>query len=258
MKRILLAALAASIIAAAPALAQWPGYTRGGGGGGGSSATAASPYGADNRVIRSDGTGRGTQPTGISVDDSNNVSGVADISAATGTFSGNVTAANLAAGGTMTNGHVCRVDTSTNPDTINCNAQVPGIPLYFRNGLHAAPADSTTYYITTHGVVLTTADIVCIKPARSGTITAIYATVTNAGTLSTTEQGTLFVRFGGANTNISTAVQTDQVTQHYSNTGLSIAVTASNTACVQIGFTTPAWATNPTNVIIEGTIFLQP
>ena len=40
--------------------------------------TAASTFGADNRVLRSDGTGRGAQSTGITVDDSNNVTGVVD------------------------------------------------------------------------------------------------------------------------------------------------------------------------------------
>lgn len=35
--------------------------------------SASSAFGTDNRIIRSDGTGRGTQVSGISVDDSNNV-----------------------------------------------------------------------------------------------------------------------------------------------------------------------------------------
>lgn len=39
--------------------------------------TAASSFGTDNRVIRSDGTGKGVQSTGITVDDSDNMSGVA-------------------------------------------------------------------------------------------------------------------------------------------------------------------------------------
>lgn len=43
--------------------------------------TAASSFGADNRLIRSDGTGKGVQSTGISVDDSDVVSGVTRITA---------------------------------------------------------------------------------------------------------------------------------------------------------------------------------
>jgi hypothetical protein len=37
---------------------------------------AASNFGTDNRLLRSDGTGRGVQASGITVDDSNNMSGV--------------------------------------------------------------------------------------------------------------------------------------------------------------------------------------
>ena len=38
--------------------------------------TAASSFGTDNRVVRSDGTGKGVQSTGVTVDDSDNVTGV--------------------------------------------------------------------------------------------------------------------------------------------------------------------------------------
>lgn len=41
--------------------------------------TAASSFGTDNRVIRSDGTGKGVQTTGITVDDSDNVTGAASV-----------------------------------------------------------------------------------------------------------------------------------------------------------------------------------
>lgn len=43
---------------------------------GGGDVTAASAFGTDNRLLRSDGTGKGAQASGITVDDSNNVSGV--------------------------------------------------------------------------------------------------------------------------------------------------------------------------------------
>lgn len=41
--------------------------------------TAAVAFGTDNRVIRSDGTGKGVQSTGITVDDSDNMSGVVNV-----------------------------------------------------------------------------------------------------------------------------------------------------------------------------------
>lgn len=49
---------------------------KGSDGAGAGDVTAASAFGTDNRVVRSDGTGKGVQATGITVDDSNNVSGV--------------------------------------------------------------------------------------------------------------------------------------------------------------------------------------
>lgn len=45
--------------------------------------TAASSFGTDNRLIRSDGTGKGVQSTGITVDDSDNVSGAATLAVGT-------------------------------------------------------------------------------------------------------------------------------------------------------------------------------
>ena len=45
--------------------------------------TAGSTFGTDNRVIRSDGTGKGVQSSGVTIDDSVNVSGIAALSATT-------------------------------------------------------------------------------------------------------------------------------------------------------------------------------
>lgn len=50
--------------------------------------TAASSFGTDNRIIRSDGTGKGVQSTGITVDDSNNVSGIGTLGSGAPTFTG--------------------------------------------------------------------------------------------------------------------------------------------------------------------------
>lgn len=66
--------------------------------------TAASTFGTDNRLIKSDGTGRGVQVTGVTVDDSNNISGVNNI-IMTGTLtiqgSGNNATGDLTWTGTM-------------------------------------------------------------------------------------------------------------------------------------------------------------
>lgn len=56
---------------------------KGSDGAGAGDVTAASSFGTDNRIVRSDGTGKGVQSTGITVDDSDNVSGVAAMAATT-------------------------------------------------------------------------------------------------------------------------------------------------------------------------------
>lgn len=59
-----------------------------GGGAGAGDVTAASTFGTDNRAIRSDGTGKGVQSSGITIDDSNNVTGMANLELATGKYLG--------------------------------------------------------------------------------------------------------------------------------------------------------------------------
>lgn len=89
---------------------KWPPPASSGGGGSGD-VTAASNFAADNRLIRSDGTTKGVQASGVVVDDSDNVTGVTSIDVdgtteATSTTTGVVKAAggmsaqkNVVAGG---------------------------------------------------------------------------------------------------------------------------------------------------------------
>lgn len=65
------------------------------GGAGSGDVTAASTFGTDNRAVRSDGTGKGVQSSGITIDDSNNVTGAANVELTTGSYLGTAhTAAN--------------------------------------------------------------------------------------------------------------------------------------------------------------------
>lgn len=66
--------------------------------------TAASSFGTDNRLIRSDGTGKGVQSSGITIDDSNNMSGVGG-----GAFTAAITI-------TAANPYFQLTDTDTNAD----------------------------------------------------------------------------------------------------------------------------------------------
>lgn len=53
----------------------------GGGGGGSGDVTAAASFGTDNRLIRSDGTSKGVQASGVEVDDSDNITTTGTITA---------------------------------------------------------------------------------------------------------------------------------------------------------------------------------
>ena len=73
-------------------------------GGGGTSVTASSTFGTDNRLIRSDGTGRGLQATGITIaDTSNNISGIGTLGSGAITSSGSVTATGFTIGSAAIN-----------------------------------------------------------------------------------------------------------------------------------------------------------
>ncbi len=52
-------------------------------GGGSGDVTASSSFGTDNVIIRSDGTGKGVQSSGIAIDDSDNMSGIETLTATT-------------------------------------------------------------------------------------------------------------------------------------------------------------------------------
>lgn len=67
------------------------------GGGGSGDVTAASAFGTDNVLIKADGTSKGVQATGISVADTNDITGVNDLTVGGDiTVTGTVTASNLA------------------------------------------------------------------------------------------------------------------------------------------------------------------
>lgn len=67
---------------------KWPPPASSGGGGGSGDVTAASNFGTDNRVIRSDGTTKGVQASAVTLDDSGNLSGVGTISSGAITTTG--------------------------------------------------------------------------------------------------------------------------------------------------------------------------
>lgn len=126
----------------------------------------------------------------------------------------------------------------------------------------AAPADATTYYFspfcwTAASVLLTTiSNSSRIYIPKSGTIVAVYGNLTVAGTLASNENITLAIRLNDtSNTNVTTTLQGTATANPFSNNALSLAVTAGD--FISVMFITPTWATNPTNISLSLTIFVQ-
>jgi hypothetical protein len=123
------------------------------------------------------------------------------------------------------------------------------------------PADNQTYYygcspsIAATNSAATATGLRCYVP-HAGTITAAYLNFWVAGTLSTAEASQVSLRVNGTTlTALTSSVTTDAVATVSSATGLSIPVAQGD--YVQILWTTPIWATNPTNVRLSATLYVQ-
>lgn len=115
---------------------------------------------------------------------------------------------------------------------------------YLINCAHAISAFYYLYTVTPAASV----DASCrfIMP-RSGTITKCYGVFRVGGTLASAGNSTLEFRLNNtSNTTITSTLALTSATNSFSNTGLSISVVAGD--YLWIKWTTPTWATNPTNV----------
>lgn len=125
-------------------------------------------------------------------------------------------------------------------------------------GILTAPLDSTVYYsgMSTRGPT-PTEGLYKISIPLAGTVVAAYVTFEQNATTGTTETSTVAFRLNATtDTTISSAVQNDQNVETFSNTGLSITVAAGDS--YELKWTTPAWATDPTNVRIHSIVFIRP
>lgn len=124
--------------------------------------------------------------------------------------------------------------------------------------LAADPADSTTYYTgQSFGIARgTSAGRRNIQIPVTGTIVAIYGNVLVTGTLGSAETSTVSLRLNDTtDTTISSTVVASALNNQFNGTGLGVAVVPGDT--VEIKWVTPAWATNPTAVVLSGTILIQ-
>jgi len=121
------------------------------------------------------------------------------------------------------------------------------------------PADSTTYFLAMSQSITTStasgnADTRMYIPV-TGTITKCYGTATVSGTLGTTETSTVAIRLNNTtDTTVTSSLAMNTADNAFSNTGLSISVTAGD--YIEYKVTTPAWATNPTAVRFAITIYV--
>ncbi len=119
------------------------------------------------------------------------------------------------------------------------------------------PADATSYH---SGVLISTVDStgggVRIGIPRNGTIDTVVLTFTNNGTAGSNETSSAYVRLNNTtDTLITSSIVTDQPAATYSGTNLGIAVVVGN--YIEIKWTTPTYATNPTNVRVHSVVYLK-
>lgn len=155
--------------------------------------------------------------------------------------------------------------TATWPDTASTSGNVitsngtnfastayKGYLIYAQSLTESSMSDSETYYVGNGSDLLTSTSRADTKTPipTTGTITACYGTITVAGTLASSGNSTVSIRVNGSSsTSVSTTVAMSSATNNFSNTGLSIAVTAGD--YIEFTIDTPSWSTNPTNVSIS-------
>ena len=121
------------------------------------------------------------------------------------------------------------------------------------------PADSSTYY-PPHGgsPINATATLAAAKiflPV-AGTINTVYGAFFMSGASPSNENSTLYIRKNNTtDTTITSTFKIQNATNTFSSTNLGISVSAGD--YVTLKWTTPAWTTNPLNVIVCYTILVQ-
>jgi len=132
-----------------------------------------------------------------------------------------------------------------------------GYTIQFGSGVVAAPVDATTYFSGNvfNGAPPTTGALRRLYIPRAGIIRKAYITFTCVG-LGSNETSTVSIRLNDtSDTTVSTAVTNDANFVYVNNTALAISVAQGD--YVEIKWTTPSWATNPTNVTISGIIYVE-
>lgn len=175
-----------------------------------------------------------------------------------GTGNSSLTTYAVLTGGTTTTGNVqsiASVGSAAQVLTSNGSSALPTMQtqptavehFYFNvNTTFWSPSDSATYYMVPSGTFNLTDSSASMRIyiPNAGTIQSVVGCVTNGGAVGTSENVTIAVRVNDTtNTNVTTSAQWDQTENPFSNTGLSISVSAGD--YIEMMVITPAWVTNP-------------
>jgi len=122
---------------------------------------------------------------------------------------------------------------------------------------YGSPGDGTTnYFGNSVNTVGTTQGLARIYIPKSGTIKGVSIFIYVNGTLGSSETSSIYVRVNNTtDALISSSVTTDALTQVFNNFSMSQAVSQGD--YVEIKWIFPTWSTNPTNVRLSGTIYIE-
>jgi hypothetical protein len=132
-----------------------------------------------------------------------------------------------------------------------------GITLNVSTPYIGSPADATSYYFgSCQG---TSADTNAGRGKYyipvTGTIKSVYIYM-RTSTLASAETSTMYLRLNDTTDNtIVSTIANNATNTSYSNTALNISVTAGD--FFEMKWTTPAWATNPTNVAFGMVVYIN-
>lgn len=152
------------------------------------------------------------------------------------------------------------VDTSAT-ETKYIQASSLGLDSYVLTLSHAnfSASDSTIYYFGgAYNAAPTNAGSTYYRLyiPKTGTITQVTMTMCNGGSFATTEDSTMALRLNDTTDYTITSVLKHNANGgYYTLPGQSIAVSAGDYIVGK--WTTPAWVTNPTNVIHNITLFIK-
>ncbi len=196
------------------------------------------------------GAGVGVAPTYSTATYPSSTAGVGKILRADGTNYVESTATYPDTAGTSGN-----VLTSDGTNWISSPLTSPNFTQFMSTALSVTPADSTTWYFI-NGVAFTSNTTAFAPGAKylcpiNCTITKVYGVFLLTGSVGSAENCTMFLRKNDTtNTNVSTTIQLTSATVTVNNSSLSISLVPGD--ILVWGFTSPAWATNPSEIAFTG------